>query len=374
MRAWMASFLGALALALPAGTGAVAQTAPIRLVPVVDAGLTQPLFVTHAADGSRRLFVVERPGRVRTVAGGALLARPFLDLTGRVLSDGEEQGLLGLAFHPRYRQNGRFFVAYTRRPDGASVVAEFRAAPTDPGQALPAERVLLVVPQPFPNHNGGMLAFGSGGGRLFVGLGDGGGAGDPANRAQDPRSLLGKILRVDVDRGQPYGIPRDNPFAAGGGRGEIYAWGFRNPWRFSFDRLTAQLYVGDVGQNAVEEIDRVARGGNYGWSVMEGDRCHRPAAGCDRRGLTLPVATYANAGGRCAVTGGYVYRGAAIPGLVGTYLYGDFCSGEIFGLRAGRSARLLDTDRLVASFGEDEAGEIYVVGLGGTVDRVAPVP
>src|SRR4051812_16856727 len=206
--------------------------APIRLVPVTG-GLDAPLFLTSARDGSGRLFVLERSGRVRLIEGGKLVARPFLDLAGRVLAGGE-QGLLGLAFHPRYRANGRFFVDYTRKPDGATVVSEFRVS-ADPNVALRSERVLLVVPQPYANHNGGMLAFGPGG-RLFIGLGDGGSGGDPGNRAQNPDELLGKILRIDVNAGLPYAIPRDNPFAAGGGRPEIFALGFRNPWRFSFDR------------------------------------------------------------------------------------------------------------------------------------------
>jgi glucose/arabinose dehydrogenase len=362
--------LAALALAAAALQGGPvrAQTAPIRLVPVVTGGLEAPVLATHAGDGSGRLFILEQPGRVRIVAGGRLVPRPFLDLTGRVLAGGE-RGLLGLAFHPRYRSNGRFFVNYTRRPDGATVVAELSVS-ANPDVALPAARVLLVVPQPFPNHNGGMLAFGRDG-LLYIGMGDGGGGGDPGNRAQNRRSLLGKILRIDVDRGRPYAIPPDNPFAGGGGRGEIWALGFRNPWRFSFDRTTGRLFAGDVGQEVTEEVDLVRRGGNYGWPIMEGRRCFRPATGCDRRGLSLPVATYGHAGGRCAITGGYVYRGRAVPALAGAYLYADYCSGEIFALRGGRSSRLLDTNLLIASFGEDQAGELLVIDLGGTIRRIA---
>jgi len=362
---WIASLTAMLAGQLADG----AAQAQIRLVPVVRSGLTAPLFLTHAGDGSGRLFVLERPGRVRVRVGGTLLPRPFLDLTDRVLANEPERGLLGLAFHPRFATNGRFFVNYTRRPDGATVVAEFRVS-ANPNLALRAERVVLTVPQPFANHNGGMIAFGPGG-RLFIGLGDGGSGGDPGNRAQNRQQLLGKILRIDVDGARPYAIPPDNPFAGGGGRPEIYALGFRNPWRFSFDRATGRLFAGDVGQSAIEEVDLVNRGGNYGWRIMEGNRCFRPATGCNRRGLTLPIATYAHAAGRCSVTGGYVYRGRAVPALVGTYLYADFCTGEIFGLRNGRSTRLLDSALLISSFGEDQAGEVHVVGLGGTVHRIA---
>ena len=325
------------------------------------------MFVTTANDRSGRLFIVEQAGRIRIWAGGSLRQRPFLDLGARVLAGGE-RGLLGLAFHPQFAANRRFFVNYTRRPDGATVVAEFRAS-EDGGVALPGERRLLTVPQPFANHNGGMLAFGPGG-RLFIGLGDGGGAGDPDNRSQNPNSLLGKILRINVDQGQPYATPGTNPFARGGGRREIFALGFRNPWRFSFDRLTGQLYVGDVGQSAVEEIDIVARGFNYGWRLMEGDRCFEPAVDCNGQDLKLPVATYAQTGGRCSITGGYVYRGLSIPALYGTYVYGDFCTGEIFGLAGGQTTVLLDTDLNIASFGENRAGELYVVDLQGTIHAI----
>jgi glucose/arabinose dehydrogenase len=370
---------GALALAVGAlagqlaqpGAAAAAERPAIRLAPVVTSGLVSPLFVTHAGDGSGRLFVVEQPGRVRVVApGGTLLPTPFLNLTDRVLAGGE-RGLLGLAFHPGYEANGRLFVSYTRQPDGASVVSEL-AVSGDPNAASPSsERVLLVVPQPFANHNGGMIAFGPGG-LLFVALGDGGSAGDPGNRAQNPQELLGKILRIDVDGGgQPYGIPADNPFASGGqGRPEIYALGFRNPWRFSFDRRTGQLYAGDVGQTAFEEIDVVRRGANYGWRIMEGRSCYPPGTSCSRAGLAPPLTVYGHSGGRCSVTGGYVYRGRAVRALAGTYLYGDFCTGEIFGRIDRRNRVLLDTDLRIASFGEDEAGEVYVVDIRGGVHRI----
>jgi glucose/arabinose dehydrogenase len=351
----------ALACLIGVGAAAEAQTA-IDLDLVVD-GLERPAFVGHAGDGSGRLFVLEQLGRIRIVAGGALLERPFLNLASRVRNGGE-RGLLGLAFHPDFATNRRFFVNYTREPDGATVIAEYRTTRLDPDRASRVERVLLTVAQPFSNHNGGMLAFGPDG-HLYIALGDGGSGGDPRNHAQNRNSLLGKILRIDVDGGRPYAIPPDNPFADGGGRREVFALGLRNPWRFSFDRRSGRLFAGDVGQNQSEEIDIIRRGRNYGWPIMEGPLCFRPRTGCDRSGLALPVAHYRHVGGRCSITGGYVYRGAAIPDLVGTHVSGDFCSGEIFGLRARERSLLLDTELRISSFGEDEAGEVYVVDLGG---------
>ncbi len=360
--------IGALVLAGLLGTCTQPGAATaIRLDLVVD-GLTRPLFVTPAGDGSGRLFVVEQAGRIRIVENGAVLERPFLDLTELVKSGGE-RGLLGLAFHPGFKANGRFFVDYTREPDGATVIAEYHAAAMNPNRADPLGRLLLTVAQPFANHNGGMLAFGPDG-DLYIGLGDGGSGGDPGNRAQNPNELLGKILRIDIDGARPYAIPADNPFAKGGGRAEIYALGLRNPWRFAFDRADGRLLTGDVGQNRVEEIDVIERGGNYGWPILEGPLCYRPKAGCDRTGLAPPVADYRHDRGRCSITGGYVYRGSALPELVGTYLYGDFCSGEIFGLRQGVTSVLLDTDLQIASFGEDRNGEVYVVDLRGAVYRI----
>jgi glucose/arabinose dehydrogenase len=347
---------------------ATAAAATLRLEPVAS-GLDRPVFVTHAGDGSGRLFVVEQAGVIRIVEGGALRERPFLEL-GDEVEAGGERGLLGLAFHPNFAANGRFFVHYTRRRDGASVVAEFVVG-RDPNRALAAGRTLLTVAQPFANHNGGMIAFGPDG-FLYIGLGDGGSAGDPGNRAQDPDELLGKILRLDVDRRRPYAIPNDNPFADGGGRPEIYALGLRNPWRFSFDRKQGRLFAGDVGQNSVEEIDVIRLGRNYGWRILEGSRCFNPREDCDRGALKRPRAEYRHARGRCSVTGGYVYRGRALAELEGTYVFGDFCSGEIFGLRKGRRSVLLDTDLRISSFGEDEAGELYVVDHGGGIYRLEP--
>jgi glucose/arabinose dehydrogenase len=364
--AWSEAGAVALACLLGAVAAAGAQTA-IDLELVVD-GLERPVFVGHAGDGSERLFVLEQPGRIRIVADGALRERPFLNLVSLVRTGGE-RGLLGLAFHPDFASNRRFFVNYTREPDGATVIAEFRASGPDPDRARRVERVLLTVAQPLSNHNGGMLAF-SPDGHLYIALGDGGGAGDPRNRAQNRNLLLGKMLRIDVDGARPYAIPPDNPFAGGGGRPEIFALGLRNPWRFSFDRRSGRLFAGDVGQGRSEEIDVIRRGRNYGWPIMEGTLCFRPRAGCDRSGLMLPVGSYRHVRDRCAITGGYVYRGAAIRDLAGTYLSGDFCTGEIFGLRQGQRSLLLDTELQISSFGEDEAGEHYVVDIGGAVYRI----
>ena len=337
-------------------------------------GLSAPVYITSARDETRRLFIVEQGGRIKLLAPGSNTPGIFLDISQRVLSGGE-RGLLGLAFHPHFRTNRRFFVNYTRNPDAATVIAEYQASVLNPNIAEVSETALLVIPQPFANHNGGMIEFGPDG-YLYIGMGDGGSANDPGNRAQDINNLLGKILRIDVDHSNgaiPYSSPPENPFfGPASGRDEIYALGMRNPWRFSFDRATGQLYVGDVGQNAWEEIDIVTRGGNYGWRVTEGSRCN-PAIGggvCSTAGFNLPIAEYNHAGGRCSVTGGYVYRGAkgALP--LGTYVYGDFCSGEIFSFLRGEQNLLLDTNLNISSFGEDEEGEIYVVALGGTIDRI----
>jgi glucose/arabinose dehydrogenase len=352
--------------------------AQIDLDPVLE-GLTNPLYLTNARDGSGRLFLVEQDGRIQVLQPGATAPTFFLDITSKVLSGGE-RGLLGLAFHPQFKYNRRFFVDYTRMPDGATIVAEYHVSASNPDGAETNEVVLLTIPQPFANHNGGMIEFGPDG-FLYIGMGDGGSGNDPSNRAQNTQELLGKILRIDVDHpespSQPYSSPSGNPFLGPDpGRDEIFALGFRNPWRFSFDRATGQLYVGDVGQGDREEIDIVTLGGNYGWRVFEGTRCTDlgPAA-CGVSGFIPPLAEYDHSGGRCAVTGGYVYRGKKSSLPLGAYVYGDFCTGEIFMLNNGVQSLLLDTDLNIASFGEDEGGEVYVVGLGGTVHRISnPLP
>lgn len=336
-------------------------------------GLSFPVFVTSARDGSNRIFIVERTGKIQLMTPGtsAPLATPFLDLTAKVLTTtgiGDERGLLGLAFHPQFKTNRRFFVNYTRRNDGATVISEFTASATNANVADTTEKPILTVTQPFSNHNGGMMDFGKDG-FLYIGMGDGGSANDPGNRAQNNEELLGKFLRIDVDTpngAEPYSSPSTNPFfGATPGRDEIYSTGWRNPWRWSFDRQTGELYAGDVGQNAMEEIDIVTLGGNYGWRVLEGTRCTNlgPAA-CTTAGFIAPIHEYGRAGGRCSVTGGYVYRGTRATLTLGTYVFGDYCTGEIF-LRENGSVRMaLDSPYSISSFGEDEAGELYVVHLG----------
>ncbi|MEJ7667751.1 MAG: PQQ-dependent sugar dehydrogenase [Casimicrobiaceae bacterium] len=350
---------------------ASAQSGAVRLDTVVT-GLTSPVYVTHARDGSNRLFIVEQPGRIKVLPSGSSTPNSFLDIGAKVKFGGE-QGLLGLAFHPAFAANSRFFVNYTRQPDGATVVAEYRAS-ADPVATASSETILLTIAQPFSNHNGGMIEFGPDG-YLYIGMGDGGSANDPGRRAQNVNDLLGKVLRIDVDRpanGVPYSSPPDNPFfGAVDGRDEIFALGLRNPFRFSFDRQTGQLYAGDVGQGLLEEVDIVTAGGNYGWRVYEGLSCtNLDPQLCVPGNYAAPIFQYDHSGGRCSITGGYIYRGrsGALPS--GTYVFGDFCSGEIFSLDRGVQSPLLVTDLNISSFGEDEAGEIYVVGIGGTVRKL----
>ena len=356
-----------------------AAHADVKLTPVLS-GLSQPVFVTHAGEGSNRLFIVEKTGRIKVRQPGASTATTFLNISTKV-AGGSEQGLLGLAFHPGYASNRRFFVNYTRRSDGATIVAEYTANATNPNLANTTERVLLTIAQPFANHNGGMIAFGPSGfpsGFLYIGMGDGGSANDPGDRAQNINSLLGKMLRIDVDHTQgalPYAIPDGNPFAgAVPGRDEIFALGFRNPWRFSFDRRTGEIWCGDVGQNAWEEIDIVTRGGNYGWRVFEGTHCtNLDPDKCDDTGFIAPVYEYPHIGDRCSVTGGYVYRGRKASFLDGAYIFADFCSGELFQLRNGVFKGWGDLGLSPSSFGEDEAGELYVTSLSGDVKKIEAV-
>jgi len=353
-----------------------AEVPEISLRPALS-GLSEPVYVTHAGDGSGRLFVVEQAGRVLVARDGALLERPFLDIRDRV-SAGGETGLLGLAFHPSFRSSGRFFVDYTGRRDRqlTTVIAEFRVSPDSSDVALAEERVLLEITQPYPNHNGGQIAFGPDG-FLYIGMGDGGSAGDPHGHGQHLESLLGKILRIDVDGPPPYACPPDNPFVDQPGADEIWAYGLRNPWRFSFDRGTGRLFAADVGQDRYEEIDLIQLGGNYGWNRMEGLHCFPPSRErCERQGLIEPIAEYDHQDG-VSVTGGYVYRGGLLPALQGGYIFGDFGSAQIWLLReaeAGRWERvaLRRSPQPISSFGEDEAGEVYVVGYGGTVFRIEP--
>ncbi|MBZ5629452.1 MAG: PQQ-dependent sugar dehydrogenase [Acidobacteriia bacterium] len=386
VRSRFAALISGVALAFLAGCGGqissngMPSPAPSGPPPALQltsfvSGLASPDGMESAHDGSGRLFVLEQAGNIRIIRSGALAATPFLDIAAKVISGGE-LGLLGLTFHPNYATNRKFYVNYTR-PLGSqweTVIAEYLVSAANPDQADPAsERILLTVAQPFANHNGGQMAFGPDG-FLYIGLGDGGSGGDPLGNGQNTQTLLGKILRIDVNAataGRAYAIPPDNPFAAGGGAPEIFAYGFRNPWRFSFDSATGTLFAGDVGQDSFEEVDIVQKGANYGWNIMEGSHCFQPATGCNMTGLTLPINDYGRDQGG-TVIGGFVYRGSAIPGLVNAYVFGDFLSGRIWGLRQNSSGtwertELAATAKLISSFGRDENGELYVVDYAGAV-------
>jgi glucose/arabinose dehydrogenase len=340
-------------------------------------GFLRPNYVTHAGDGTRRLFVTEQRGTIRIIENGQVLPGPFLDLSGIVINQ-SEAGLLSVAFHPDYERNGRFFVNFVSERSGrlTSYVSEFRVSAGDPNVADPgSERVVLQYDQPALNHNGGLLLFGPDR-LLYIGTGDGGGVVARQN-AQDLTDLLGKVLRIDVDSGNPYSIPPGNPFVGNqAARGEIYAYGFRNPWRFSIDATTRRIYLGDVGENAVEEINLVEAGGNYGWPILEGDVCFG-GGNCDPSGTVLPIYQYSH-NGVCSVTGGYVYRGARYPSLRGDYLFSDFCAGTIWRLRqtagAWEAEAALHTGHQVTSFGEDWEGELYLVAIAGGVYRIDAEP
>ncbi|MBN1248125.1 MAG: PQQ-dependent sugar dehydrogenase, partial [Anaerolineae bacterium] len=351
----------------------------ISISQIVATGLSQPVQVTHAGDGSGRLFVVEQTGTIRIVKDGIVLPDPFLDIRSKTTSSGE-QGLLGLAFHPDYRDNGRFFINYTRTSDGATIIAEVRASPTDPDRADPnSETPILQIDQPAGNHNGGQVLFGPDG-YLYIGMGDGGGGGDPYENAQNPGTLLGSLLRIDVDTGTPYAVPPDNPYVGIAGRDEIWTIGLRNPWRFSFDRATGDLYIGDVGQNLWEEISFLAAGSpggvNFGWDCLEGSHQYEWDTACAAATLTPPIAEYSHTEGR-SVTGGFVYRGTLYPALVGRYFYADYVNGKIWSLLETSPGVFsapeleLDTSLLISAFGEDEQGELYVVDRGGTIRQLA---
>lgn len=363
---------------LPADTPGTLQTQ--RVFP--DLTFTQPLFITESPDSSQRLFVVEKTGRIKTFSRAT--PNPpvdsvvtFLDLSSRVVTN-SEQGLLGLAFDPDFAVNGRFYVHYNVPSPRRSVISRLTCSPPSAAQADPAsEEVLLTVSQPFENHKGGMIAFGPDN-MLYIALGDGGSAGDPNNHAQNTASLLGKILRIDVRStpppGQTYAIPPDNPFADGNGpagastRQEIWAYGLRNPWRFSFDRLNGTLFCADVGQGRFEEVNVITRGGNYGWRRKEGFECYNPSSNCEVPGLIDPVTVYDHSQG-LSITGGYVYHGSTVPGLYGMYIYGDYVSGRIWGFRWNGSEAthqtVLDSGsgRAISSFGQDQDGEVYITDL-----------
>ncbi len=346
----------------------------------------QITYLTHAGDGSGRTFLVEKVGRIWVVSPqGEVAAEPFLDIRDRVDAGPSERGLLSVAFDPQFASNGEFYVNFTSKEgDGDTVIARYR---TEDGQwADPASQVeILRIDQPAANHNGGQLQFGPDG-YLYIGMGDGGSAGDPWDNAENLGVLLGKMLRIHVSGQATYAIPPDNPFLGReDARMEIWAYGLRNPWRFSFDRATGDLYIADVGQNEWEEVDvqpASSRGGeHYGWDTMEGSHCFEPPEGCDPSGKVLPVWEYPHPEG-CSITGGYVYRGRAFPQWSGLYFFADFCSGRIYALRQGEGGiweaqPVLETGLNIASFGEDEAGELYVLDLGGQVwkmvDPAGPV-
>lgn len=342
-----------------------------------------PVDLQHPGDGTNRIFIVAQGGLIYVFNNNhsAKSAKVFLDIRDKVTSSGE-LGLLGLAFHPDYKNNGYFYVNYTASDPLRSVIARYTVRPKNRNSANKnSERILLEVNQPYSNHNGGQLAFGTDG-YLYISLGDGGSGGDPQNNGQNRSSFLGKILRIDVDctsDSKNYCIPSGNPFAGNtqGYKEEIYAYGLRNPWRFSFDPVTGWMWAGDVGQNSWEEIDIIEKGENYGWRIMEGNHCYNPSSGCDTSGLTLPVWEYGHNGqGSCSITGGYVYLGAKFPELYGKYIYGDYCSGNIWalsydGTNSATNKLLLTADIEISSFGIDRNNEMYVCDLNGKIYKLA---
>lgn len=365
-----------LAVPLFLASCASEQDGEIHLYPLLDGGLAEPLFLTHAGDD--RLFVVEREGTIRVVRNGVLSGHPFLDIREKVGSNSREQGLLSVAFHPEYRLpntagNGSFFVNYTDL-NGDTVIARFQASDDGQVTASPAsELILMKINQPFPNHNGGQIAFGPDG-YLYIGMGDGGSGGDPQGNGQDLQSLLGAMLRLDVsrvDEGRNYAIPETNPFRGeDDGRAEIWSYGLRNPWRFSFDRLTGDLYIGDVGQNRWEELNfqpsQSAGGHNYGWNITEGSHCFRNRFSCDKAGLELPIFEFSHEFGACTIVGGYAYRGNLLSELQGNYFFADFCNGQIWQLALDDDGRWIQMGSMnagfqVSSFGEDSEGELYIL-------------
>jgi glucose/arabinose dehydrogenase len=345
----------------------------------VATALQRPVYLTAPANDDR-LFIVEQPGRIRIVRNGQPITQPFLDIVSKVSSSGE-QGLLSVAFHPSYASNRFFYVNYTDLAGDTRI--ERYTASANPDVADPTSaKLILFQDQPFSNHNGGHLLFGPDG-LLYIPLGDGGSGGDPQNNGQTLTTLLGKLLRIDVDGGDPYAVPSSNPFVGrSDARAEIWAYGLRNPWRIAFDRQSNLLFIADVGQGSEEEINAVSRtagGLNYGWRIMEGNSCFN-ASSCNRTGLTLPVHTYPTSGGNCAVTGGFVYRGSVIPELAGQYFFSDYCGGGVRSFRvvSGAVQGLRDwgitSTGSVSSFGEDSRGELYVISHNGTISRIVRAP
>ena len=349
-------------------------------------GLDRMVLLTHPGDSSNRLFLVLQEGCVMGIPNDESVSvsaiEVFLDIRDRVNRGGNEEGLLGLAFDPDFATNGHFYVYYSAAGPRRSVVSRFSVSQDDPNRAdSGSEEVVLEVFQPYGNHNGGNILFGPDS-YLYIGLGDGGSGGDPQGNGQNSETLLGAILRIDPrtpSGGRSYSVPEDNPFVGTPGfRDEIWAYGFRNPWRFSFDSETGDLWAGDVGQSGWEEIDVVVRGGNYGWNIMEGRHCFRPSRGCNQTDLELPVQEYPNPQEGCSVTGGHVYRGSRLPSLFGAYIYGDFCSGKIWALRYDGQAVTdhqlwVDSPLQISSFGQDQEGELYILSFDGRIYRLKSV-
>jgi glucose/arabinose dehydrogenase len=385
---WLALAFGSIACAAPKDDAArvsaeepspVKSVNDVRLgVEEVARGLDQPVYVT-APPGDPRLFIVEQPGRIRVVENGQLIGKPFLDIASKVRSGGE-QGFLSVAFHPLYRSNGFLFVNYTDRKGDTRI--ERYTVSTDRNVADPrSAKLILRVDQRYSNHQGGLNLFGPDG-MLYIGMGDGGSQGDPHRNGQNRNVLLAKLLRINVDRGDPYSIPAANPYSKGGGRGEIWALGLRNPWRFAFDRVSGLLYITDVGQDRYEEVNVVpmqSTGVNYGWNLMEGPSCYR-SSGCNQTGLQPPALSYTHANSACSIIGGSVYRGRKIPEITGQYFYSDYCNSWLrsFGFADGKV-----TDRhewpvgrlgSIVSFGEDSQGELYICTSSGRVYRIIKTP
>ena len=349
---------------------------------LITAGLSSPVFVTAPTGDTARLFVVEQGGTIRVLRHDSLLGTPFLDVSGHIAAGGE-RGLLSVAFHPQYDQNGQFYVYFTNPNGDIRVVRYLVSADANIADSTSGDTILKVFHETYDNHNGGLLVFGPDG-KLYAGLGDGGSGGDPSGNGQNLDTLLAKILRIDVDAGTPYAIPGDNPFVGHAGqRGEIWLYGLRNPWRFSFDRTTGDLYIGDVGQDLWEEVDVLPTGSpggeNYGWNIMEAKHCYG-ASTCNMSGLVLPVIEYSHSEG-CAVIGGYVYRGSRVAALSGLYLYGDLCNGWVRSFRyaggAATEARAwpsLSVTGQFSSFGEDARGELYITTISGNLYRIVPHP
>ncbi len=374
-----ASLFGGKPVCAAKETKGVRLAAPFPLLPE----LNRPVAMLMAPGDDSNWYLVQQPGRVVRFDNSSQASRvtAFVDISERVAGGGvggDERGLLGMAFHPGYSRNGYLYLSYTGRHKQKGLVSRISRFHLKSGAGVvdPAsERILLSVAQPYSNHNGGQIAFGPEG-YLYFGLGDGGAGGDPHGHGQNTRTLLGAMLRIDVGDGGSgqYTIPADNPFAAGDGRGEIFAWGLRNPWRWSFDRKSGDLWVGDVGQNRYEEINQLVKGGNYGWNRMEGDHCFEPASDCRTKDLKMPLEAYGRNEG-IAVTGGYVYRGRRITALWGKYLYADYGSGRIWQLSASDEAgyvnsELFKTDLNISSFAEAHDGELFVLGLGGEICKI----